>query len=174
MPNYRRARTAGGTYFFTLVTHNRKPIFKHPDYRDALRHIVAEVRYEHPFAIDAWVLLPDHMHAIWTIHADSDDYSKRWGLIKARFTKYIRQTDNSLVSRTISIWQKRFWEHEIRDEKDLNNHIDYLHYNPLKHGYASRVRDWPYSSFHKYVERGYYAIDWGDDVNVDDGAQFGE
>ena len=174
MPDYRRAKTTGGTYFFTLVTNKRKPIFKYPECRDVLRSIIVDVQIEYPFDIDAWVLMPDHIHAIWTMPPDSDDYSKRWGLIKARFTKYFRQTNSALSSSVDSLWQKRFWEHEIRDQNDLNNHLDYLHYNPVKHGYVTRVRDWPFSSFHKYARRGYYAFDWGDDVYLDIDAQFGE
>lgn len=115
-----------------------------------------------PFSIDAWVVLPEHMHAIWTLPADDFDFSTRWGRIKVGFTRHYDGAHMSAPRQNAGLWQPRFWEHLIRDEADLTTHMDYVHYNPVKHGYVTRVIDWPYSSFHRCVHRGIYAADWGD------------
>jgi putative transposase len=163
MPNYRRARNAGATYFFTVVTARRRPVLTGPDAMSVLRRSVAEVRRKLPFSIDAWVVLPDHMHAIWTMPVGDVDFSTRWGRIKTGFTKHCGVTHVSAAGHYAGVWQPRFWEHLIRDEADLRAHTDYVHYNPVKHGHAARVVDWPYSSFHRSVRLGMYAQDWGCD-----------
>ena len=168
MPNYRRSSREGGTWFFTVVTHHRRPILTEPFSRKALREVVHEVRTEYPFTIDGWVLLPDHLHTVWTLPAGDRDFSKRWGLIKVGFTKRVKHDFHweNLMSESrrrqheSTIWQRRFWEHEIRDENDFARHMDYLHYNPVKHGLVERVADWPYSTFHRYVQDGIYPGDW--------------
>ncbi|HEX9454582.1 MAG TPA: transposase [Candidatus Binatia bacterium] len=165
MPNYRRANIPGGRYFFTVKTFGRQSILTHERYRTALRQAIAEIRSTHPFDTIAWVLLPDHLHAIWRMPDNDADFSLRWSLIKQRVT---RQYDDQLAALTQSrmkrregtLWQRRFWEHTIRDETDLRHHIDYIHYNPVKHGYVTRVLDWPFSTFHRYVSQGIYPSDW--------------
>jgi len=179
MSNYRRIKSEGGTFFFTVVTYKRQSIFNSTECVETLRASITETRRIATFTIHAWVLLPDHMHCIWTLPEGDFDYSRRWGMIKAGFTKKIqhklpdfRISSSRRKHRESSIWQRRFWEHQIRDDRDFLMHTDYIHYNPVKHGYVERVQDWPYSTFHRYVDRGIYPIDWaGDGV---DGAEFGE
>jgi len=182
MPNYRRARTAGGTYFFTVVTEGRRQLLTKPEARTALRDVVLQVRSQHPFTVDAWVLLPEHIHCLWTLPAGDTDYSKRWGLIKAGFSKQMKDSlpFRGVISRSrnrrreASIWQRRFWEHQIRDEEDFRRHMDYIHFNSVKHGLVKCVSDWPYSTFHRYVARGFYPGAWGgcDQLMLD--GEFGE
>ena len=127
-----------------------------------LREVVDEVRQLRPFTVCGWVLLPDHIHCIWTLPENDCDYSKRWGMIKAGFSKRAKNlfhrnewmTDSKRKHREATIWQRRFWEHMIRDEDDLRRHMDYIHFNPVKHGLVKRVRDWPYSTFHRCVKNG--------------------
>ena len=166
MPNYRRARHAGGTFFFTVVTANRRPVLTRGRVRQALRESIQQVREAAPFAIDAWVLLPDHLHCVWTLPENDDDYSWRWGNIKRLTTKSL-----GLSGEKPGLWQSRFWEHWVRDEEDLTTHIEYILMNPVKHGLCARVRDWPYSSFHRFVRQGRYPLDWGGVVHDGD---FGE
>ncbi|MGD8570646.1 MAG: transposase [Gammaproteobacteria bacterium] len=181
MPHYRRAKSPGASYFFTVVTHHRRPILTKPDSRRALRQAINDVRIIHPFTIDAWVLLPEHLHCIWTLPNGDCDFSKRWGMIKSRFSKQVGPliqheaplSESRRKHREASIWQRRFWEHQIRDEHDYNTYIDYIHYNPVKHGLVSQVTDWPYSTFHKYVNEGLYPDDWGAGVIAAEG-DFGE
>ena len=168
MPNYIRLKSGGGTYFFTVVTHQRRPVFKSTECIKHLKESIHEVRRIHPFNIEAWVLLPEHMHCIWSLPDKDADYSRRWGLIKSGFSKRAKDlitVETTSVSRIkhheASVWQRRFWEHQIRNEEDLNNHIDYIHYNPVKHGHVNRVKDWPYSTFHRYVVEGFHPVDWG-------------
>lgn len=176
MSDYCRAAVPGGTYFFTLVTERRQPILTHPDIRQALREAVETVRLSQPFAIDAWVLLPDHLHAIWRLPPGDADFSNRWRLIKRHVTHacgktYLRAdllSERRQAKGQGTLWQQRFWEHLIRDEDDYARHFDYLHGNPLKHGLVTRVRDWPWSSFHRWVKQGVYPVDWGGDSNLDD------
>jgi putative transposase len=171
MPNYRRLITPGATYFFTVVTHFRQPILAKPESRAILRQVIDEVRQLHPFAIDAWVLLPDHMHCIWSLPVDDHDYSKRWGLIKAGFTKQAKpffhrdewMNESRRKHNERTVWQRRFWEHQIRDEVDFQRHVDYIHFNPVKHGLVSQVKVWPHSTFHRFVRGGIYTEDWGGD-----------
>jgi len=167
MPNYKRLKSCGSTYFFTVVTHQRRPIFYIPECIEHLRSSIIETRRSYPFLIEAWVLLPEHMHCIWTLPDAEFDYSRRWGLIKQGFTKRTRgllpdQTNSlsRIKHREASVWQRRFWEHQIRDEKDFNNHFDYIHFNPVKHGHVKRVQDWPFSTFHRSVKEGIYPVDW--------------
>lgn len=135
----------------------------------------------YPFAIDAWVLLPEHMHCIWTLPPADGNYSKRWGMIKAGFSKRIKQrlhhharaSGSRQKHRESTIWQRRFWEHQIRDEEDYQRHLDYLHYNPVKYGLVKTVWEWPYSTFHRYLEEGVYSPQWGADEIIRDG-DYGE
>ena len=165
MPDYRRARHPGGTYFFTLTLlrrHGNDLLTRHIE---ELRESVRTVRSKYPFDIHAWVVLPDHLHCIWTLPPGDFDFTNRWRLIKAGFARQLPKTERRSFVRTArgerGIWQRRFWEHAIRDERDYASHMDYLHFNPVKHGYARRVMDWPYSSFHRCVEKGIYPLDWG-------------
>ncbi|MGH8158691.1 MAG: REP-associated tyrosine transposase [Rhodanobacter sp.] len=162
MPNYRRARNAGATYFFTVVTARRRPLLATVDAVTALRQSVAEARRQMPFSIDAWVVMPEHMHAIWTLPVHDFDFSTRWGRIKTGFTRRCGIAHTSTPRHDGGLWQPRFWEHLIRDEDDFAAHMDYLHYNPVKHGHVARVIDWRHSSFHRCVRQGIYAADWGD------------
>lgn len=168
MSRYRRARVAGGTYFFTVVTERRQPVLTHPEVRLALRDAVTLVRGTMPFHIDGWVLLPDHLHAIWTLPPGDADFSSRWRLIKRHVTHacgaaYIRN-EYRTVRRTAkghgTLWQHRFWEHLIRDEADFRHHLDYLHHNPVKHRLVAHAADWPWSTFHRWVKQGVYPADW--------------
>ena len=161
MPPYRRNHLSGGTYFFTVDLQDRTQTYL-TDYIDILRNAVRTVKNNRPFKIDAWVVLPDHMHAIWTLPKSDSDYSSRWREIKKRFTKELKR-----LGINEPIWQNRFWEHTIRDQKDFNHHFDYVHINPLKHGHVLAVRDWPYSTFHRSVKEGIYPIDWGLDVQLE-------
>ena len=167
MPNYRRAME-GNTFFFTVVTYQRKPILCHEKSRLLLRKIIRDVRQLYPFSAEAWVLLPDHMHCLWQLPEGDKDYSLRWGLIKKNFTKEAKiwlKTPEAINSRKKhregTVWQRRFWEHMIRDEQDFSAHADYIHYNPVKHGLSKAPMDWTYSSFHRFVREGLYPKDWG-------------
>ena len=180
MPSYRRVKTAGGTYFFTLTTNLRRPILTTEIVRQALRQGIQQARQTLPFKIEAWVLLPDHLHTIWTLPHDHDNYSSRWAIIKRQVSKIYaadsleRISDSRQRRRESGIWQRRFWEHYIRNDLDFERHMDYLHWNPVKHGYVRKVIDWQFSSFHRLVSEGIYPSDWGgEEVNKDmDG--FGE
>ncbi len=168
MTRYRRANVAGGSYFFTVVAAQRQAILTDPALRSALHEAVVKVRAARPFRIDAWVLLPDHLHTIWTLPADDADFSTRWRLIKSQVTQacgasYVRpdlQTEQRLQKQCGTIWQHRYWEHLLRDEVDVSQHLDYVHWNPVKHGLVTSVKDWPWSSFHRYVAKGAYPADW--------------
>ena len=168
MPQYRRNWIAGGTFFFTLVTFDRRPWLCDPWARVALRKAIASVRRRHPFAIDAWVLLPDHLHCIWTLPAEDRDFATRWRLIKMLVTKSrnVQRLESDLnPSRRLrqerGLWQRRYWEHTLRDERDFAAHADYIHYNPVKHGLSVGPGDWPYSTFRRWVDAGKYPADWG-------------
>ena len=170
MPDCRRNRVPGGTYFFTvnLLERQQDVLVRSVD---LLRDAVRMVRAARPFQIDAWVVLPEHMHSIWTLPLGDSDYSSRWKAIKIRFAKTIPGTEYRSAARLArgerGIWQRRFWEHTIRDELDYEAHVDYVHINPVKHGLVACVKDWPYSSFHTYVAKGIYASDWAG-LGVDD------
>jgi REP-associated tyrosine transposase len=169
MADYRRWYVPGGTYFFTVVTLYRMPLFRHDDARLLLGNAMRSVREELAYKTVACVLLHDHLHCIWTLPEGDDDYSTRWKRIKSEFTREWlgRGGEESPVSPAKrargrrGVWQPRFWEHTIEDEEDLQSHFDYVHYNPLKHGYVKRLADWPWSSFHRYVAEGHYPPDWG-------------
>lgn len=175
MPNYRRARVGGGCWFFTVTLLDRRQTLL-VDHIDALRRAVAETRRTYPFHIDAFVVLPDHLHAIWTLPDSDDDFSTRWRLIKVRFAKSLPKkepVDPVRVGRgERGIWQRRFWEHMIRDETDYARHVDYCYTNPVKHKLVNRVADWPHSSFHRDVRAGIFPNDWADDAS--DIGEFGE
>lgn len=168
MSRYRRASQPGATYFFTLVTHQRQTILCDEPVRNALRNAIHYVREKRPFQIDAWVLLPDHLHCIWTLPEGDADFSMRWMMIKREVSIACRDVyrQEELINaskqkhRESSLWQRRFWEHQIRDELDFQRHVDYMHFNPVKHGYVDVVADWPYSTFHRYVRQGIYPLDW--------------
>lgn len=169
MPNYRRAFVAGGTFFFTLVTARRAAILCTPIARAILRQSITEARARRPFAIDAFVLLPDHLHAIWTLPHGDHDFSTRWADVKANFTRRWLKNDcpESSVTKNQKrqgrrgVWQPRFIEHTIRDDDDMELHMDYVHFNPVKHGLVQRPVDWPWSSLHRYIKMGWYTADWG-------------
>lgn len=164
MPRYVRAFAPGGTFFFTvaLLERDRKLLAERID---DLRLAFREVRRERPFTIDAIVVLPDHLHCLWTLPPDDADFSTRWRRIKSIFSRSIeraeRLSERRMHKHERGIWQRRFWEHLIRDERDFESHADYIHYNPVKHGHVTRALDWPHSSFHLYVKRGIYTPDWG-------------
>jgi putative transposase len=164
MPDYRRYRMAGGTYFFTVNLLQRYPNDLLVRYIEWLRAIVREVRKKWPFHIDAWVILPDHLHCVWTLPPGDNDFTNRWRLIKQGFSRALPMTERHSSVRIArgerGIWQRRFWEHAIRDDEDYAAHVDYCHINPFRHGYVKRVSDWPYSTFHRYVEHGVYPRDW--------------
>lgn len=173
---YRRARAKSGTYFFTVNLADRRTMYL-TDYIGALRTAIEAVRNHHPFRIDAMVVLPDHLHAIWTLPPEDDDYPSRWMLIKSGFSRRIPVKEKRRPSRVFkgerSIWQRRYWEHVIRDERDYSRHVDYIHYNPVKHEYAAHPADWPYSSIHRYIQQGRLQADWGTGVNFG-ASDFGE
>ena len=163
MVHYRRIRLEGGTYFFTVTLADRRARVL-TDHVDLLRSVFRRVQTARPFAIVAMVVLPDHLHAIWTLPAGDADYSGRWRAIKAGFTRDLVAGGMPLVRKDkgeYDLWQRRFWEHTVRDEADLAAHVEYIHFNPVKHGLVKQVRDWPWSSFHQYVRRGWLAEDWG-------------
>ncbi len=160
---YRRARVAGGTYFFTvnLAERNRKLLV---EYIDFLREMVRKVKIAHPFHIDAMVVLPDHLHALWILPEGDSDYETRWMLIKTGFSRKIPKNERINKSRVLKgergIWQRRYWEHVIRDDWDFEKHVDYIHFNPVKHKLVECAIDWPYSTFHRYVKDGIYPGNW--------------
>jgi len=171
MPDYRRVLHPGGTYFFTVNLLQRYGNDLLIREIDALRRVVRSVKKRHPFLIHGWVVLPEHLHCVIELPAGDADFSLRWRLIKMEFSKLLPATERkSRVRRNRGergIWQRRFWEHVIRNDADYRAHIDYVHINPVKHGLVSRVRDWPYSTFHRWVEQGVYPLDWaGGDEGV--------
>ena len=174
MTNYRRARMAGATYFFTVNLADRTSTLL-VDHIDDLRNAVRHVRDRHPFVIDAMVVLPEHLHAVWTLPPGDANHSLRWRLIKTRFSrarpKGERRRDSRIAKGERGIWQRRYWEHLIRDEDDLCHHIDYVRINPVKHGHVQRAADWPHSSFHRFVADGRLPRDW--DVGSDIDTRFG-
>jgi len=171
MPNYRRVHRPGGLYFFTVNLNRRSGNDLLVRHIDDLRVAVCDVREQHPFAIHGRVVLPEHLHCVIALPKGDNDFAMRWRLIKATFSRAIPDDDSRSDSRRRrgerGIWQRRFWEHAIRDEGDYRAHMDYVHINPLKHGLVSRVVDWPYSTFHRLVERGVYPVDWAGSVPAD-------
>ena len=173
MPNYIRFDLARRPVFVTIKTLPQCAILV--DQRQLLREAIETVQSRRPFVISALVLLPDHLHAIFELPPDDEDFSTRISVMKVLFSKRIIALEESLsacrtVRRERGIWQRRFYEHILRDELDLQNHIDYIHINPVKHGYVKRVQDWPHSSFHRYVREGKLPINWaGGNVDIDAG-----
>ncbi len=173
MPEYRRANIPGSSVFVTIVTHERAKLFSMPENINKLRQACSIVMTEKPFTIDAAVILPEHIHFLWTLPPGDRDYSYRVGRMKVLFTRALRGANNlpddvcesRRKHRESDVWQRRFYEHTIRDEFDFRKHLDYLHFNPVKHGLVKCVHDWEYSSFHRGVKRGEYDIGWGCQCN---------
>jgi putative transposase len=176
MPQYIRARTKGSIFFFTVVLADRRSNLLVGEI-DRFRHSYRAVQQSRPFETIAICVLPDHLHALWAMPESDTDFSARWSLIKSGFSRGL-SPDNSRSTSKVSkrekgIWQRRYWEHAIRDDADYERHVDYIHFNPVKHGYVTRASDWPHSSFRRYVERGLLAADWGGDMRDVQGS-FGE
>lgn len=179
MRRYIRSDTPGATYFFTLTLQDRSARWL-VDHVAELRACVAGVKARHPFEIEAMVVLPEHLHALWRMPVDDADFSTRWMLIKQGFTRRLCEAGvlDSAGAQARGgkgercIWQRRFWEHQIRDDEDFARHVDYIHFNPVKHGWVLRARDWPYSSLHRYVRDERLPADWGISAAIE--GQFGE
>ena len=172
MPRYIRAKIKGSVFFFTVVLSERSGNLL-VEQVDRLRRVYRTIQQRRPFETIAICVLPDHIHAVWALPEGDADFSTRWNLIKAGFSRGLDSMPRSASKarkREKGIWQRRYWEHAIRDDADLERHIDYIHYNPVKHGHVTRVVDWPFSSFHRYVERGQLAADWGGDIKDIQGA----
>jgi putative transposase len=171
MSRYRRAPTPGATYFFTVVTYRRRGFLCDDDVRAALRQAIVRVREKHALTLDAWVLLPDHLHCIWTLPEGDADFALRWNLIKRYVTRACGprlhhpglMTASKQRHRESTLWQRRYWEHRVRDENDFAAHMDYVHYNPVKHGLCRRPSEWPYSTLHQWIAKGVYPSGWADD-----------
>jgi putative transposase len=165
MTNYRRNILPGASYFFTVNLADRH-LNLLTDHIELLRASFREVRARHPFTIEAIVVLPDHLHAIWTLPNGDADYAMRWRQIKSTFSRGLPAGERLSASRANKgergIWQRRYWEHTLRDDEDFARHIDYIHFNPVKHGHAADASAWPYSSFQRMVRLGYYPQDWAD------------
>jgi putative transposase len=176
MTNYRRNFLRGGSFFFTVNLAERR-LRLLTAHIDLLRQAFRDVRRRHPFDIDAIVVLPDHLHSVWTLPEDDADFALRWRLIKTAFSRGLPAGERISPSRAgkaeRGIWQRRYWEHTLRDERDFERHIDYIHFNPVKHGHVTRVKDWPYSSFHRMVKLGIYPLGWAGDT-TDNVLSFGE
>ena len=164
MSDYRRANFEGGYYFFTVVTFQRATILTGTLSRDCLRFAFNKVKETRPFDNVAMCLLPDYLHCVWKLPEGDADFSRRWNSAKSLFTKmYLnsggfegKRSTSRMRTGEAAVWQRRFWEHQIRDENDLQKHIDYIHYNPVKHGLVEKIEDWPWSTYHKFVQRGFY------------------
>ena len=169
MPDYRRAWHPGGTYFFTVNLLQRRGNDLLTRHIDKLRTVVQSVRTRHPFIIHGWVVLPEHLHCVIELPENDTDFSTRWRLIKSDFSKALPMEERRSKVRVKrgerGIWQRRFWEHLIRDEADFRAYMDYVHFNPVKHGLVEYVSDWPHSTFHHLVELGVYPFDWADGVD---------
>jgi putative transposase len=165
MSRYVRPHSPGATWFCTVALADRKDNQLLVEHIDELRESIHRVRKRHPFTVDAMVVLPEHLHALWTLPPGDTGLGLRWGLIKAGFSRRIpepaRRRESHAKRGERGLWQRRFWEHLVRDERDLEAHMNYIHYNPVKHGWVQRVADWPHSSFHRYVRLGWYPPDWG-------------
>ncbi len=176
MTSYRRAYAPGATWFFTVALAERRENRLLVERVDTLRSVFRDVQARHPFRVDAIVILPEHLHCLWTLPSGDADFSMRWSLIKARFSRSIPAGERLSASRAKrcerGIWQRRFWEHLIRDEEDFARHVDYIHWNPVKHQHVAQPLDWPHSSFHRYVREGLLPADWG--VGEEVAGAFGE
>jgi putative transposase len=177
MSNYTRAFAPGGTFFFTVNLADRSKSLL-TGHIDQLRASLQLVRERHPFNIDAIVILPEHLHTVWTLPPGDTDYPTRWALIKAGFSRALPKVERIASSRAArgerGIWQRRYWEHQIRDENDYARHVDYIHYNPVKHGHAKTPIAWPHSSLHRYVRDGILPADWGADYTENSHVGWGE
>jgi putative transposase len=174
MGSYRRWYKTGAYIFFTVVSYRRRPWFLESDARRWLGTAIRRTRLERPFQTFAMVLLPDHLHAVWKLPDGDEDYATRWRLIKTRFTRMLLAAEQKTPIRNPSrrrsgeqaVWQRRYWERILRDENDLKRHVDYIHYNPVKHGLVSRAIDWPFSTFRRFIDRGEYPSNWGNDIDI--------
>lgn len=181
MSNYRRANFPGGYYFFTVVTYNRKKLFNNDCARNCLHKSWLQTQDKRPFELIALCLLPDHLHCIWKLPEDDSDYSTRWASIKALFTREFNKnrfcdypkSRSRIKHRESTIWQRRFWEHQLRDVLDLENHINYIHFNPVKHKLVEKVDDWPWSTYGRYENNKTYNFKTLK-YKVPDGIDFGE
>ncbi|MGY4436672.1 putative transposase [Bradyrhizobium sp. F1.13.1] len=166
MTGYRRNFIPGGSFFFTVNLAERRHSLL-TDHVEILRAAFRETRQRHPFTIDGIVVLPDHLHAVWTLPEGDANYATPWRLIKSTFSRGVARGERISSSRAAKgergIWQRRYWEHTIRDEGDFARHVDYVHINPVKHGLVTRVSDWALSSFHRHVKLGNYPVDWAGD-----------
>jgi putative transposase len=183
MPEYRRSILDGGTFFFTVVTYNRRPILTTPVAREILHSAWTNVQERFPFKTDAICLLPEHLHCIWTLPAGDTKFSIRWKEIKRLFTRdYLYRVgpgefrnQSHQKQGEAAIWQRRFWEHTIQNQDDLARHIEYIFFNPVKHGLVECVSEWQWSSFHQFVKLGLYPNEWGGSkVRDEKGSIFGE
>lgn len=166
MVQYRRNYLQGGTYFFTVTLADRRSSAL-VEHIALLRAAFRVTQKERPFTVKAIVVLPDHLHTIMTLPPGDADFSGRWRRIKSLFTRQVVSGGAAIARNTkgeYALWQRRFWEHTVRDEEDFGRIADYIHYNPVKHGLVPRVRDWPHSSFHRFVRQGWLPEDWGDDT----------
>jgi putative transposase len=159
MSQYRRHYQSGGYYFFTLVTYQRCPIFSNPEKVEQLKIAINKVKKKYPFSLNAIVILPDHLHCLWKLPEKDNNFSMRWRLIKRYFSMEMDTSVNHRKEK--EVWQRRFWEHAIRDVNDWQKHMDYIHYNPVKHGLVRMPSDWQHSSFNYWVGRGLYEKNWG-------------
>ena len=183
MASNHRNRVKGGTYFFTVTLADRRSTLL-TDHIDLLRDAFRTIQRQRPFEIVAMVVLPDHLHTVWTLPKGDDDYAERWRAIKSRYTRAVRKVHELRKASSglhtdkrgeYRLWQRGYWEHTIRDENDLAQHVDYIHFNPVKHGLVKQVLDWPHSSFQRYVHRGRLNTDWiGNQALREDGADYGE
>lgn len=175
MPNYVRWRECGATYFFTVVTHRRRRLFDDKGARRLLRQAFLTTRKRWAFDQFACVVLPDHLHCIWTLPDGDDDFPVRWSFLKRHFSKAYRQqggkplaiTEGMSRKRSLGVWQPRYWEHRIRDETELLTYRDYIHLNPVKHGYVTDPYDWPFSSVHRHQSLGWLEVDWTSRTKLD-------
>lgn len=173
MVSYRRNHIASATYFFTVNLRDRQQMLR-VDHVDAFRDVVRVVRQEIPFVIDAMVIMPDHWHSVWTLPGGDAAYARRIRLIKSRFTRKLLAAGVPLTKDKrgdYDLWQKRYWEHTVRDDGDFEAHVNYVHINPVKHGYVRRAVDWPHSTFHRYVRQSVLPADW---ACSDQSGAFGE
>jgi putative transposase len=169
MPNYRRPAISGGTYFITQITYRRQKWLCTEIGRHALRTAIKRVQETRPFKIDAFVLLPDHFHCLWTLPRNDPDLSTRIRLVKTYVTRHYADdlgmdedvSTSRMKRKERNVWQRRFWEHLIRDENDFVAHCDYIHYNPVRHGRCEAPTDWRFSSIHRLIDEGMCAPDWG-------------
>jgi putative transposase len=175
MPQYRRSKFKGSVFFFTVVLSERSSNLLFTEI-ERFRQAYRTVQQRRPFETIAICVLPDHVHALWALPEGDADFSIRWNLIKGGFSRGLDpklRSASKVAKREKGIWQRRYWEHAIRDDADMERHVDYIHFNPVKHGHVTRAADWPHSSFHRYVERGWLVADWGGDIRDIQGS-FGE